>query len=98
MQLTEELVDSCRILAISGRLDTTTYTLLETRLMELIGAGENRFLADCSQMDYVSSSGLRVFLMALKKIRATKGTCGRRADIRERKAGTKMLRLGCASW
>ncbi len=86
MQLTEVLHGNCRILGIRGRLDTTTHMILENRLMELIGSGESRFLADCSGMDYVSSSGLRVFLMALKKIRAMKGRfalCSLNSTIRE---------------
>ncbi len=86
MQLTEELHEKCRVVAITGRLDTTSYSLLENRLMELIGAGETRFLADCAEMDYVSSSGLRVFLMVLKKLRAMKGRfvlCSLNESIRE---------------
>jgi anti-anti-sigma factor len=86
MQLTEELQEKCRIVAISGRLDTNSYAVLEGRLMDLIGAGETRFVADCAAMDYVSSSGLRVFLMVLKKLRAQKGRfvlCSLNDRIRE---------------
>ena len=86
MQLTEELNPDCRILIINGRLDTITHGVLEKRLLELIGAGETRFLADCSGMDYISSSGLRVFLMALKKIRTLRGRlvlCSLTGNVRE---------------
>jgi anti-anti-sigma factor len=86
MQLTEELHSNCRIIIINGRLDTTTHAVLEKRLMDLIQAGETRFLADCRGMDYISSSGLRVFLMALKKIRTLRGRlilCSLTGNVRE---------------
>ena len=86
MELFEEKADKCVIVGISGRLDTTNYSILEKRLMELIENRQDRILVDCSKMDYVSSSGLRILLMALKKISLVKGKfvlCGLQDNIRE---------------
>ncbi len=86
MELTELTNENYTVIQIRGRLDTTNYNQLETRLMELIDAGRIRILVDCSGMDYISSSGLRVFLMALKKISAMKGKfilCSLQENIRE---------------
>ena len=86
MDLYEEKTDKCIVVAISGRLDTTNYNLLEKKLMDLIDGGNDKILVECSQMDYVSSSGLRILLMALKKISAVKGKfalCGLQENIRE---------------
>lgn len=61
------------VIQIQGRLDTTNYLQLEKRLMELIDGGTLTLILDCEKMEYVSSSGLRVFLMALKKVKLGNG-------------------------
>jgi len=86
MEITEEKTDRCVIIGISGRLDTTNYSRLENKLMELIESSQDQILVECSALDYVSSSGLRVLLMALKKITLMKGKfvlCGLQRNIRE---------------
>jgi anti-sigma B factor antagonist len=74
------------VLSIVGRLDTTNYSILEKKLMEMIANQQDRIIVECSKMDYVSSSGLRILLMALKKITLSKGKfvlCGLQDNIRE---------------
>lgn len=86
MEITEINEGNCTILAVSGRLDTTNYTQLEKQVTDLTDGGRNRLLIDCSAMDYISSSGLRILLMALKKVTATRGKfalCGLQENIRE---------------
>ena len=73
MKITEELSGTILIMRIAGRLDTTTYGILENRLLEVISKGQIRIIMECSELDYISSSGLRVFLLGLKKIRSEKG-------------------------
>ena len=73
MELTELKTENCLIVSISGRLDTTNYTTLEKKLMNWIDKGEQHILVDCAKLNYVSSSGLRVFLVALKKITPLNG-------------------------
>ena len=86
MELTEQTTDSCTILGIDGRLDTANYGVLETRLTDLLAKGTARILVDCSKLDYVSSSGLRVFLTGLKRVTASGGKfilCGLQENIQE---------------
>ena len=86
MEINEQKTDHCVIIGITGRLDTTNYSILEKKLMDLIDTHQDRILVDCSKMDYVSSSGLRILLMALKKITMVKGKfvlCGLQENIRE---------------
>jgi anti-anti-sigma factor len=73
MELKEQTFGEVVLMRITGRLDTVTYSVLESRLLEMIGAGQIRIVVDCSGMDYISSSGLRVFLLGLKKITPLKG-------------------------
>ena len=74
------------MIGIDGRLDTTNYSVLEKKLMELIDTGQSKLLVNLSEMDYVSSSGLRILLMALKRITVAKGKfalCSLQPNIKE---------------
>ena len=86
MELIEQKTDQCVIIGIEGRLDTTNYTVLEKKLMDLIESHHVTILVECSKMDYISSSGLRILLMALKKITLMKGKfalCSLQENIHE---------------
>jgi anti-sigma B factor antagonist len=86
MEITEEKTDQCVIISLQGRLDTTNYAILEKKLMELVDNNHDKILVECIRMDYISSSGLRILLMALKKITGMKGKfalCGLQENIQE---------------
>ena len=86
MELIETNTEKCMVIGIKGRLDTINYSILEKRLMELLDQNVTKILINCSQMDYVSSSGLRILLMALKRITMVKGKfvlCNLQENIRE---------------
>jgi anti-sigma B factor antagonist len=86
MEINEQQTDQCLILSIKGRLDTTNYNMLEKKLMEMIESNHHRILVECTGMDYISSSGLRILLMGLKKISQVKGKfvlCGLQENIHE---------------
>ncbi len=86
MNLKEIKNDKAVIIEIDGRLDTTNFSKLENEIMKHVDNGQIKFVIDCTAMDYVSSSGLRVFLMALKKVKALDGKfllCGLQENIRE---------------
>ncbi|NQV01764.1 MAG: STAS domain-containing protein, partial [Bacteroidia bacterium] len=86
MEITEKNAENCTVVNINGRLDTTNYSVLEKKLMELIDTGDIRLLVNLSNMDYVSSSGLRILLMALKRITVAKGKfalCSLQENIQE---------------
>jgi anti-sigma B factor antagonist len=56
------------VIAIDGRLDTTTAPELESSLKEIYD--EAGFLTfDCEKLSYISSAGLRVLLSAHKKMK-----------------------------
>jgi anti-sigma B factor antagonist len=61
------------IVSIEGRVDTTTANEFEKLMTELLDGGTTRLILDCSGLSYISSSGLRVFLIVLKKMKSTKG-------------------------
>ncbi|WP_127582956.1 STAS domain-containing protein [Paenibacillus koleovorans] len=65
---------NCTIISLNGRLDGTTFNQVETALLEQIAHGELKLVLDCSQLSYISSAGLRVLLVAAKKMKAAKGS------------------------
>ncbi len=61
------------ILRPLGRLDSSNSPELEQLLSEQLDAGCQRLVLDFSGLSYISSAGLRVVLLAGKKLRASKG-------------------------
>ncbi|MEO8010706.1 MAG: STAS domain-containing protein [Dokdonella sp.] len=68
LAIREEDAEPFRVLALTGRLDTDTSADLELALMDLLQAGQTRFVIDLAGVGYVSSAGLRVLLMLGKKV------------------------------
>lgn len=60
-------------IALSGRLDTTTAPQLEEALASALD-GVADMVFDFSQIEYISSAGLRILLNTQKKISAAGGS------------------------
>src|SRR5262245_22457972 len=73
MNITEDKRGNVILLGIKGRLDASTANQLEEKLLASIDAGERRLALDCSQLDYISSAGLRVLLLAVKRLSRSNG-------------------------
>ncbi len=61
------------IIHVKGELDSNTSGELDDTLKRLLDEGSRRFILELSEMDYVSSVGLRVFLAHLKKLKSEQG-------------------------
>lgn len=57
----------------TGRLDTTTAAAAEKALLALLVDGVDSINMDLSELDYVSSAGLRVLLVVAKAAKAKGG-------------------------
>ena len=73
MEIAEERAGNVLIVAFKGRLDASSSSVAEKRLLDRIAAGEHRLVIDLADLDYVSSVGLRVLLLAAKRIKAVQG-------------------------
>ncbi|MFZ1536274.1 MAG: STAS domain-containing protein [Chromatiaceae bacterium] len=67
MELTATHFGQALVIAPQGRLDSTTAPAFENQLMEHLTRHSNLIL-DFSTLDFISSAGLRVLLMAAKRI------------------------------
>jgi anti-sigma B factor antagonist len=73
MNLTKNIINGFCIISIDGRIDTTNFNAFEKEVVEIIDGGEKNIVLNCAGMNYISSSGLRVFLIAQKKLTALSG-------------------------
>jgi anti-anti-sigma factor len=68
-----EKTGSFSVLKIKGRVDTVHSPILENEVNKIFDSGEKNLIFNCGGMNYISSSGLRVFLVAQKKAKAING-------------------------
>lgn len=67
MTIEKNINGSSVTLKVIGRLDTVTAPELEAAVGESV-CGISELVLDCSELEYVSSAGLRVILNAQKKM------------------------------
>ena len=67
MEINKDIQEKVMMLKLSGRLDTTTSPELEQELNASLDGIEDLRL-DFSDLEYISSAGLRVLLAAQKKM------------------------------
>ena len=58
--------------AVSGRLDTPAAVKAQQEIVPLLEHADKEIILDCENLEYISSSGLRLFL-TLRKEAAAKG-------------------------
>ena len=73
METSQTHAEGVVIINAQGRIDSNTAKAFEDRLLGAIATTDPRMVVDCSQLDYVSRAGLRVLLMAAKRVKAAKG-------------------------
>jgi len=70
---------------VEGRLDTTTSLDFEKNIASLFTDTVQQIVINCSNLDYVSSSGLRVLLSLQKQTNAVQGNlkfCNMKPEIK----------------
>ena len=68
-----ESVDNARLVMFKGQLNSGNAASTEGDILALIEQGEHRLLFDFSELDYISSAGLRVVLVAAKRLKPLEG-------------------------
>ena len=69
MKIENSKNETALVLKVIGRLDTTTAPELESELNKSL-EGITDLTFDFSELEYISSAGLRVLLIAIKKMNA----------------------------
>ncbi len=73
IEVAEERDGGALVLLPTGRLDSANARSFESLVMERVDGGEKQLVVDFSRLNFISSSGMRVLLMAAKKLHATEG-------------------------
>ena len=79
MQLIERHVGNALVLAASGRIDHAGAERFKTALQPHLGrckGGAGAIVLDFSAVEYISSVGLRVLMLAAKQVKSQAGSIG----------------------
>lgn len=85
MEIDEEKAAQALVIAPRGRLDSVSSGELERHVVARLDAGERRLVIDLAGVEYVSSAGLRVLLLAAKRLKPPAGAlvlCGMAPSVR----------------
>lgn len=72
MEVKNAAQDGVTVLTPTGRVDTSTAKAFEAAVMDAINSNK-KIAISFNEIDYISSAGLRVVLMAGKKLSASSG-------------------------
>ena len=73
MDVKIENLENKTMVVLSGRLDTTNADKFQQDIAPLMQGDAPDIEIDCTDMEYTSSQGLRMFLMLQKSVTARKG-------------------------
>jgi anti-anti-sigma factor len=73
MNISHEKKNSVCVVSLEGRLDNETSQGFQERLGALIDEGETKLVVNLAKLEYISSVGLRAFLVSSKKLKPLNG-------------------------
>ena len=85
MEIGEERAAGALVIAPVGRVDSVSSGELERHVVARLDAGERRVVIDMAGVEYISSAGLRVLLVAAKRLKPPAGAlvlCGLGPGVR----------------
>jgi anti-anti-sigma factor len=73
LQITRKKQDSIDVVCMSGRLDTNTAIEAEAEFKTVIASGAQQIVLNLKNLNYISSSGLRILIVALREVKKKQG-------------------------
>jgi anti-sigma B factor antagonist len=73
MEITTQQLDDCDVVKAQGRIDSMTAPALEETFEAITEAGRHHIVFDMSEVNFISSVGLRVMIDAQKACRRAGG-------------------------
>ena len=86
MELSTSKIGAVSVLDVAGRIDSVTAKPLEEKILGLITEAPPALVVDFAKVDYISSAGLRVLLVAAKRCKAAPcdfALCSLNAPVRQ---------------
>lgn len=73
MQISTKEAGDVKVVQVQGKIDTNTSDEAKAHLDQLLGQGAKKILVDFSELEYLSSVGLRLLLATTKDLKAVGG-------------------------
>lgn len=73
MEIREKQTGGVYIIEVEGKLDSKTSSQMEKCLVSAIDNGNKEIILDFTALDFISSAGLRVLLIGVKKLKLVNG-------------------------
>jgi len=67
VNIREDLVGDVTVVEVKGRIDSTTAPVLGEKLTGALATPQRRVVLDLRQLEYISSAGFRILLLAAKR-------------------------------
>ncbi|MBR5653640.1 MAG: STAS domain-containing protein [Prevotella sp.] len=71
MKTTIQKMEDKYVVTLEGELDTSAAAEVEKKLQELYNSNGKDVFIDCTHLDYIASSGLRILISILKGAKAS---------------------------
>ncbi len=66
--------DDIVVVYLKNRLDATNAPKLQDEIVPMINENENKFILNMQELEYISSGGLRLIVLMIKKIKSYEGS------------------------
>ena len=73
MEITSRTQNGVTLVVFAGSLDSNTSPQAQQAVDGMLAAGARKMAVDCTALDYISSAGLRVLMLAAKQVKAQGG-------------------------
>lgn len=73
MEIKVDLINEIHVMRVTGKLDNSNAYDCEVKISELIDSGCRNLIFDFSRLEYISSAGLRIILVAIRMLRDKSG-------------------------
>jgi anti-sigma B factor antagonist len=67
MEISREAYKRVTVITVGGRVDSSTADQFESTVTEELKSGQRNLVFDLSQVDFLSSAGLRILVMSRKE-------------------------------
>jgi anti-anti-sigma factor len=74
LKIESEKINDKIVVRIEGRIDATSSPILEKKINKIIDENNLYLVLDFSEVEYLSSAGMRLLLSATKKLKAKSGS------------------------
>ncbi len=86
MEIKHVKTDKAHLVTLVGRLDAINNSKAETFFKQITDSIDLSILVDCEKLDFINSSGLRILIMSLKKLKSADKTlllCNLQKNIKD---------------